>query len=118
MLEILPNQHIIIFLFILFNCSNNYIVIPFNSKNLEMNLNDNSVNEVDNFLSEINKIELLYSLIQFGAPLKNLELYFTMEKTIYTILSNFCPRGLFLRIVLIFHKHIKIYQKVPFHLIQ
>lgn len=95
MLEILPNQHIIIFLFILFNCSNNYIVIPFNSKNLEMNLNDNSVNEVENFLSEINKIELLYSLIQLGAPLKNLELYFTMEKTIYTILSNFCPEGTF-----------------------
>ena len=96
--EIIINNHIIIFylLFLtLFIESNNYIVLPFKIKNLEIDLNNNSINPIDNFLSEINKIQMLYSLIQFGEPPKYLEFYFTMEKSIYTVLSNFCPEETF-----------------------
>ena len=101
MSELLPKHHISIFslnwliIFTLINHSIHYIILPFKSRNIEINLNKNTTTkQIDGFLSEINEIQL-YSLISFGNPPKNVEFYFTMKKTIYSVLSNFCPKGTF-----------------------
>ena len=80
-----------IILFILINNCYSYIILPFKSTNIEINLN-NSINQIEDILSEINKNQL-YSFISFGNPQQNLEIYYTMEKSFYAILSNFCKKG-------------------------
>ena len=82
-----------IIVFILINYSYSYIILPFKSKNIELNLN-NSIIQIENILSEINKNQL-YSFISFGNPQKNLEIYFTMEKSFYAILSNYCQKPIY-----------------------
>jgi len=81
-----------IILFILINNSYTYIILPFKSTNIELNLNNTSTYQLENFLSEINKNQL-YTLVPFGSPPQNLEIYLTMEKSFYAILSNYCKKG-------------------------
>ena len=73
--------------------SNNYIILPFKSTHLNLNLNDNydkKIYYVDFLLSELNKNQL-YSIVPIGNPPKNLEFYFTMDNTLYPVLSGYCP---------------------------
>ena len=95
-----PKEHIIIYyiyilnIFSLICTTNNYIILPFKSNNIKISFNDDAFDKVKDFLSEMNKNQL-YTLIPFGNPQKYIEFYFTMEKTIYSVLSNFCPEGTF-----------------------
>ena len=84
----------IFFFLTLLNNVNNYIILPFKSNNIKISFNDDAFDMVKDFLSEMNKNQL-YTLIPFGNPQKYIEFYFTMEKTIYSVLSNFCPEGTF-----------------------
>lgn len=77
---------------ILIITSYNYIILPFKSTNISINLINTLTTPIENILSEINKNQL-YSLVSFGNPPKNLEFYFTMKKSYYAILSNFCKNG-------------------------
>ena len=98
--SILPKEYIIILylytliIITLINNVNNYIILPFKSNNIKISFNDDAFDKVKDFLSEMNKNQL-FTLIPFGNPQKYLEFYFTMEKTIYSVLSNFCPEGTF-----------------------
>ena len=78
---------LIIFLIII--KTNSYIVLPFKTTNIEINLNDNSKNKIDYFIKEINKNQL-YTILSFGSPPKDIEFFLTSEKSFYAILSNFC----------------------------
>ena len=97
---ILLNEYIIKFymyiliIFASINNTNNYIILPFKSNNIKISFNDDAFDKVKDFLSEMNKNQL-YTLIPFGNPQKYIEFYLTMEKTIYSVLSNFCPEGTF-----------------------
>ena len=84
----------ILIILTLINNANNYIILPFKSNNIEISFNDDAFDKVKDFLSEMNKNQL-FTLIPFGNPQKYIEFYFTMEKTIYSVLSNFCPEGTF-----------------------
>ena len=73
--------------------SNNYIIMPFKSTHLNLNLNDDYDKKfyyIDFLLSELNKNQL-YSIVPIGNPPKNLEFYFTMDNTLYSLLSGYCP---------------------------
>ena len=79
-------------IFLMIDVSNNYIVLPFKLTNTKLNINYNAVNEADEFLSELNKNQI-YSVIPFGNPEKNLEVYLSNEKSISAVLTNFCREG-------------------------
>ena len=83
---------LLIFLLFLFKSFNNYIIIPFKLTNKEIYLNGSSIDNIDQFIKEINKNKP-YSKISFGTPEKDLEIYYTMEKTSSAILSNYCLKG-------------------------
>ena len=74
--------------------SNSYIILPFNSTHISLNLNEsiNTINSLDYLLLEINKNQI-FSNIQIGNPPKNIEFYLSMETTFYAILTNFCPQN-------------------------
>ena len=81
---------------LIINYTYNYIILPFNSTHIELNLNEklNKINSAEYLLSEINKNQL-YSTMSIGKPPKNLEFYLTMDSFIYGILSGYCPNGSF-----------------------
>ena len=83
---------LLIFLLFLIKSFNNYIIIPFKLTNKEIYLNGSSIDNIDQFIKEINKNKP-YSKIPFGTPEKDLEIYYTMEKTSSAILSNYCLKG-------------------------
>ena len=83
----------IYFLIILFLLSrSNYIILPFYSTNIKLNLqeNINKFNSLEYLLSEINTNQI-FSKIEIGNPPKIVEFYLSMDTTIYSVLSNFCP---------------------------
>jgi len=84
--------HLLVFLFFLIKNFNNYIIIPFKFTNKEIYLNDSSIDNIDQFIKEINKNKI-YSKISIGTPEKDLEIYYTMEKTSSAIFSNYCLKG-------------------------
>ena len=87
----------IYFIIIIFSViSSNYIILPFHSTDIKLNLQEkiNKINSLDYLLSEIN-INQLFSTIQIGSPPRTLEFYLSMDTTVYSILTNFCPENSF-----------------------
>ena len=80
--------------FFLIKSSNTYIILPFNSTQINLNLNEsiNKINSLEYLLFEINKNQI-FSTLQIGNPPKNIEFYLSMETTVYAILSDFCPEN-------------------------
>ena len=79
----------ILIAFLRINKSNNYIVLPLKFNNKKLKKYNNSKNQVDNILCEMNENQL-YTIFSIGNPQKNIEFYLTNEKTFYAILSNYC----------------------------
>ena len=79
---------------LLIGLSKNYIILPFNSMNLNLNLDEhlNAFNQVESLLIELSKNQI-YTKLPIGNPPKNVDFYFTMDSTIYGILSGYCPEG-------------------------
>ena len=79
---------------LLIGLSKNYIILPFNSMNLNLNLDEhlNAFNQVESLLLELSKNQI-YTKLPIGNPPKNVDFYFTMDSTIYGILSGYCPEG-------------------------
>ena len=81
---------LILITFLLIKKSDNFIVLPLKFTNKKIQINKDSKNKVNNFLSEINKNQI-YAIFSIGSPPKEIEFYLTNEKTFYGILSNYCP---------------------------
>ena len=79
---------------LLIGLSQNYIILPFNLMNLNLELNEylNAFNKAENLLIELNKNQI-YTKLPIGNPPRNVDFYFTMDNTIYGILSGYCPEG-------------------------
>ena len=81
---------ILIFLVII-NNSNNYIILPFKSTNIQFQYS-NIISKIENFLSQID-INQLYTTLSFGSPPKNIDFYLSMKQLSFSILSNNCIKG-------------------------
>ena len=81
-------------LFFLIDHSNNYIIFPFKSTKISLDLDDYShkKNPIDFLLPELNKNQL-FTTISIGNPPNDLEFYFTMDNNLYGILSGYCRKG-------------------------
>jgi len=79
---------------LLIDLSKNYIILPFNMMNLNLRLNEllNEFNPAESLLGEINKNQI-YTKLPIGNPAKNIDFYFTMDNTIYGILSGYCQES-------------------------
>ena len=74
--------------------NNEYIILPFKSTNIKINLynNNNSIDKVSYYLSELDANQI-YSTIPLGNPAKSLEFYLTMDQSFFALLSNYCLIG-------------------------
>ena len=80
----------LILILILFNFSNNYIIIPFKLSNPDYNLiYDNSSDFISKFKNELDK-KRLYITIDIGEPKKNSIFFLTMNDY-FGLLKNYCP---------------------------
>ena len=83
----------LILILILFNFSNNYIVIPFKLTNPDYNLiYDNSSDFISKFKNEIDK-KRLYITIDIGEPKKKSIFFLTMNDY-FGLLKNYCPKDM------------------------
>ena len=86
--------HFIIISLIINYINNEYIILPFKSTNIKINLynNNNSIDKVSYYLSELDANQI-YSTIPLGNPAKSLEFYLTMDQSFFALLLNYCPIG-------------------------
>ena len=85
--------HFIIISLIINYINNEYIILPFKSTSIKINLyNNNSIDEVSFYLSELDTNQI-YSTLPFGIPTKSLVFYLTMGQSYFTLLSNYCLIG-------------------------
>ena len=89
--------HFIIISLIINGINNEYIILPFKSTNIKINLynNNSSIDKVSFYLSELDANQI-YSTLSFGNPAKSLEFYLTMDQSFFALLKLLSNRFFFL----------------------
>ena len=86
------NQKYLFFFLFLIKSSNTYLVFPFKSTNLKLNIvYDNSSDFVNKFMEEMNKNKL-YTTISIGDPQKEVIMYLSMLDSYIGIMKDYCTK--------------------------